>query len=183
MNRLLALLLACALVPAAPQARAQSLSIGPGGISFSSAPGQPALKLDINKSGLRLSAAPSRTTLPVRTASPRTVRCSGAGVTVRGSRQRLTLLGSCAQLSVTGSQNVITVERVGRIQIQGSRNTVLWKVALGGSSPSLRLSGSGNTVQGTRPRPSAVTITPPNPTKLQPRQPAPQPAPRIAAPL
>lgn len=169
MNRFLLALLACALVPAGNRAAAQSISIGPNGISLSGVPSSVDVQLD--SSGLRVTTtSPRAAPSPVRgvTSASRPFDCRGRSVTVRGDNQRLTLLGRCASVTLKGNRNTVQISRVGSISIQGSGNRVTWTAALSGAKPLLRLSGSGNAVvsarQATtppsvRPRPAAPRRT------------------------
>ncbi|GAA3999229.1 hypothetical protein GCM10022631_07580 [Deinococcus rubellus] len=178
MNRLLLALLACAFVPAGSWAAAQSISIGPNGISLSGLPssvrGQSSVNVQLDSSGLRVTTTPPRAaTLPPAkgvTLASRPFDCRGRSVTVSGNDQRLTLLGSCASVIVKGNRNIIQVNRVGSISIQGSGNRVTWTGAISGVKPLLRLSGSGNVVMSARkaapqpavrPKPAAKPAAPP----------------------
>ncbi|TSA87518.1 DUF3060 domain-containing protein [Deinococcus detaillensis] len=164
--------LACLFGLLGAQASAQSLNINSSGIRFESAPatpGQPSVSVRLGESGLSISSTPVQTRR-VRvqpTQTNRTLRCNGGNLNLRGSGQRLTILGNCAAVNITGSRNVLSVERVGQISIQGSGNRVTWKAALSGAKPLLRVSGTGNTVLSTA-RPIAAPAQPkPAPKPIQ----------------
>ena len=73
-----------------------------------------------------------------------TLKCGGDAVTVSGSRNRITLSGSCTQVVVNGDNNVIVAATVGQIVVNGRANTVSWKKAMKGTRPMQRVTGSGN---------------------------------------
>ncbi|WP_161880791.1 DUF3060 domain-containing protein [Deinococcus alpinitundrae] len=166
------------------QASAQSISIGPGGISVSGVPspvrGQPPVSVQLDSGGLRITAPSPRTAAPTRgvTLVSRSVDCRGRSVTISGDNQRLTLTGSCASVILKGNRNTLQVSRVGSISIQGSGNRVLWTSAISGAKPLLRLSGSGNVVGSTR---SVVAQPAIRPKPALPFKPVVQPKP-IAPP-
>ena len=150
MNKILVLLLWFPALLGA-QASAQSISIGPGGISVSGVPSSVNVQLD--SSGLRVTTtSPRAAPSPVRgvSSASRPFDCRGRSVTVTGNNQRLTLTGSCAAVLVKGNRNTVQVGRVGSISIQGSGNRVTWVSAISGAKPLLRLSGSGNVVSSSR---------------------------------
>ncbi len=167
MNKLLALLIWVPVLVGA-QASAQSISIGPGGISVSGVPSSVNVQLD--SSGLRVTTtSPRAAPSPVRgvSSASRPFDCRGRSVTVTGNNQRLTLTGSCAAVLVKGNRNTLQVSRVGSISIQGSGNRVTWVSAISGAKPLLRLSGSGNVVSSSRrvvAQPAAQPTVRPKPT-------------------
>ena len=175
MNKILALLIWFPALAGA-QASAQSISIGPNGISVSGVPsplrGQPPVNVQLDSSGLRVTTTPPRAATPPPTRgvtlASRPLDCRGHSVTVSGNNQRLTLTGSCASVILKGNRNTVQVNRVGSISIQGSGNRVTWTAAISGAKPLLRLSGSGNVVGSARnvvaqpvvqPRPAAPPRT------------------------
>ncbi|AZI44760.1 DUF3060 domain-containing protein (plasmid) [Deinococcus psychrotolerans] len=173
MNRFLKL--ACLFGLLGAQASAQSLNINSSGIRFESAPaapGQPSVSVRLGESGLSISSTPVQTRRVQPTQTNRTLRCNGGNLNLRGSGQRLTILGNCAAVNITGSRNVLSVERVGQISIQGSSNRVTWKAALSGAKPLLRVSGTGNTVLSaarpvaapTQPKPALKPVQKPSKT-------------------
>jgi len=166
MNKFLALLIWVPVLVGA-QASAQSISIGPNGISVSGVPSSVNVQLD--SSGLRVTTTSPRAAAPTRSVAlaSRPVDCRGRSVTVTGNNQRLTLTGSCAAVLVKGNRNTLQVSRVGSISIQGSGNRVTWVSAISGAKPLLRLSGSGNVVSSSRrvvAQPAAQPTVRPKPT-------------------
>lgn len=76
-----------------------------------------------------------------------TIDCKGGSVEVLGSANRLTLVGECRAVEVTGSDNVVTVEAVERIALSGERNRVAWRRVLGDRlEPRVSTLGGGNRV-------------------------------------
>lgn len=73
--------------------------------------------------------------------------CESRQVTVSGSTNIITLLGTCGQVSVSGSGNKITVERTPRIVTTGHNNEIMWQYRQGDQEPSVRNSGTNNTVR------------------------------------
>ena len=79
-----------------------------------------------------------------------TIHCQGKSVDVRGTSYDLTLLGECPDVDVSGTGNVVRIERAGRIQVTGMNNKVIWTESLQGERPTIKRTGLGNSVkQGT----------------------------------
>ncbi len=172
-------------------AQAQSITIGPDGISVTPAPGQtdvPNIRIDNN--GVRVTAPTPTPARPggVRvTPLSRTMNCNGRSVTLRGEGERVRLLGNCPLVSLTGSRNSVSVERLGQVNVRGSFNAVTYGAALRGGRIAQSLSGTGNSVRASGV--SAVRPLPINPSHIKsvpgqptPGKPAPA-APKTATPL
>jgi hypothetical protein len=56
-----------------------------------------------------------------------TIECQDGTVDLLGSGNRLTLVGTCAQVRVAGSANQVWVQRVTSIEVTGSASTVTWQ--------------------------------------------------------
>lgn len=158
------------------EVNAQSLSIGPNGISISSGTTSSDVTVQLDQNGLRVgTAAPPP---PLGRPKPMTIppnarlNCAGKAISVRGSGQNLTLVGRCPQVTVSGSGNTVRVEQVGRISVTGSRNTVIWTKGLTSAKPSTFVSGSGNRITASRPAPVVPSRPPtaPNPKPPQTAQ-------------
>jgi Protein of unknown function (DUF3060) len=75
-----------------------------------------------------------------------TIACGDQDVVLGGSVNTITLTGACPKIEITGSRNVITVEAVGAIEINGTANSVGWSRSLGGATPRVGTTGLGNRV-------------------------------------
>lgn len=174
-------------------AGAQSLTIGPNGVSISTGNTPNDLNLRLDQSGLRVGVNQSAAK-PVT--SWQNVNCAGRAMNINGSNGRVNLLGRCPSVTVNGSGNTLQIEQVGKITVRGSRNNVTWRKALTGSRPTILTSGTGNRVTttgyvATRPapvtavpaRPAPVrTVTPVKPVTTTPKTTTPK-APQTAQPL
>jgi Protein of unknown function (DUF3060) len=172
----------------------QSITIGPDGISVTPAPGQtnvPNIRIDNNGISVTAPAAPTRPGGVRVTPAGRTTACNGRTVNIRGEGGRFKLLGNCPLVSVTGSRNTVSVERLGQVNVRGSANVITYSAALRGSRIAQSVSGSGNSVRAAnvavvRPAPIPVRPVPvkPVPVKPTPIKPVPAPAPpKTATPL
>jgi len=94
-----------------------------------------------------------------------TVACGEQNVVLGGVANTITLTGACPRLDVTGRDNTVLVEAVGRIEITGTSNSVGWSRSLAGTEPRQALNGFGNRV-----------------FQADLAAPAPEPAPEPAAP-
>jgi hypothetical protein len=89
----------------------------------------------------------------------RTLDCHGQDVKVTGSRNELTLRGSCPRVDVAGAANVIAIETVDRIDVTGTGNRVTW--ARGLTRPAPRVSTTGvNAVEQAEVTANSTTTTP-----------------------
>jgi hypothetical protein len=96
-----------------------------------------------------------------------TVACAEQNVVLCGFSNTITLTGACPRLDVTGRDNTVLVEAVGRIEITGTSNSVGWGRSLAGTEPRLALTGLGNQVfqaevpapEPTAPEPVLVEVT------------------------
>lgn len=129
-------------------AGAQSVTIGPGGVSLNTSNTSTGLTFRLDSNGLTVrpnQPAPPQPA-PVVTTRAQTVNCAGRNMTVTGSGGRVNLLGRCPRVTVSGSGNTVSIEQAGKIAVRGNGNTVTWRKTLNGSRPTLILSGSGNRV-------------------------------------
>jgi hypothetical protein len=79
-----------------------------------------------------------------------TIECDGSVVTITGESNKLTFIGECTALEITGSKNEIWVENVGSIEIRGMSNEVVWSEGIGGKPPKVDDNGARNKIrQGT----------------------------------
>lgn len=72
--------------------------------------------------------------------------CAGGGVTIQASGVQTTLTGDCATLTIEGSDNRISAERVTSVAIRGDGNTVTHAP---GITPMISQVGENNSI---RPR-------------------------------
>lgn len=168
-------------------AQAQSITIGPDGISVTPAPGQtdvPNIRIDNN--GIRVTA-PARPGGVRVTPVSRTMSCNGRTVNIRGEGGRVKLLGNCPLVSITGSRNTVSVERLGQVNVRGSANVITYSAALRGGRIAQSLSGSGNSVRAagvSAVRPAPVRPAPVKPAPVRPALTKPTPTPpKTATPL
>jgi hypothetical protein len=75
-----------------------------------------------------------------------TIECGDQNVVLGGSVNTITLTGACPKIEISGSRNVITVEAVGTIEINGTANSVGWSRSLAGATPRVGTNGLGNRV-------------------------------------
>jgi hypothetical protein len=73
----------------------------------------------------------------------RTIACNDGNISVMGFSNTTVLTGHCASLTVSGSQNVVTVDNADTISASGLSN----KVTYHSGSPQIDKSGSSNTVE------------------------------------
>jgi hypothetical protein len=72
----------------------------------------------------------------------RTVDCAGQGAVINGSANKLTFTGTCASVTVNGSQNEVKVADVSEIAVNGSANTITWSAG----DPKTLDNGQGNSI-------------------------------------
>ena len=75
------------------------------------------------------------------------IDCRGQRATVSGTDHRITFVGDCPSLSVSGMNNTVSVviPGGGGISVSGSNNNVRWQ-STGNGRPSISVTGSGNRV-------------------------------------
>jgi hypothetical protein len=76
-----------------------------------------------------------------------TIECRGQSVELEGTSNSFTLLGECPSVEVSGTGNVVKIEQVGRIEVTGVSNKVIWTRSLRGSRPKIEKTGLENSVQ------------------------------------
>jgi hypothetical protein len=81
----------------------------------------------------------------------RTVDCRGRVVEVIGNRNRLTLRGSCAALSVSGNDNQVNVESTPIIATSGNLNTVRYRALVDEKPPRVSNTGKDNSIRRAEP--------------------------------
>ncbi|QSQ14181.1 DUF3060 domain-containing protein [Myxococcus landrumensis] len=75
----------------------------------------------------------------------------GGTVEIVGSSNKVTLMGACEAIEVTGSNNTVTAHTVRRIETTGSGNSVTWKYgAEKGKKPRISNTGSKNRISQAR---------------------------------
>lgn len=77
----------------------------------------------------------------------KTIDCGGGKVSVNGNDNKITVTGSCRELSVMGNQNSVVIESVSLISVMGNQNKVVWKRAEGQKKPSVNNLGNKNSVK------------------------------------
>lgn len=77
------------------------------------------------------------------------IDCNGRELTVVGSDNRLTLRGTCPLVRVTGSENTVDADTVGRFLVTGSSNRLTWTRAASGHEPDVTNTGRGNVISQT----------------------------------
>jgi hypothetical protein len=96
------------------------------------------------------SAAQAKTIERNAAGAVETIECDGSGVIITGSSNKLTLIGECPTVEVTGTKNEIWIESVGTIEVTGTSNAVVWSEGLAGQPPKTSDNGVRNTIkQGT----------------------------------
>ena len=73
-----------------------------------------------------------------------------------GNNDKLIIRGECGSVSVTGSNNLVTLDKVRQINVVGSNNAFTYRESAGGATPQFASIGTNNTVQKTESeRPSS----------------------------
>ncbi len=83
-----------------------------------------------------------------------TIDCRGRAFKLDGASNHFVLLGECPELSIEGAGNVVDVERVGTIRINGAGNKIFWGEALVGRIPDNFNEGAGNEIVQKRMKPN-----------------------------
>lgn len=74
--------------------------------------------------------------------------CHGDKLVVRGNGNQLDVTGECASLVVRGSNNRISVEAIGSVDVAGDNNDVVYTSGADGKSkPKIKKKGASNTVR------------------------------------
>lgn len=76
----------------------------------------------------------------------KTIACEGRRVLANGSGNNYTFTGECEALLVNGTGQKITVEKVGRINVNGTGNKVFYGEGSDGKEPRISKVGTGNSV-------------------------------------
>jgi DUF3060 family protein len=71
---------------------------------------------------------------------------NGQQVRLQGDRNHVTLTGSVDELLVTGKNNSVAVEKVGKVRFLGDNNSVTYKSAQGGQKPEVASLGENNSL-------------------------------------
>jgi hypothetical protein len=78
----------------------------------------------------------------------RTMACTKQDeINVSGIEENVEVTGECASLQVSGADNHVTIEAVGRIGVSGSNNSIRWRRGAGGADPKISKSGVENKVE------------------------------------
>jgi len=64
-----------------------------------------------------------------------------------GNNDKLIIRGECGSVSVTGSNNLVTLDKVRQINVVGSNNAFTYRESAGGETPQFASVGMNNTVQ------------------------------------
>jgi DUF3060 family protein len=99
----------------------------------------------------------------------RTITCDERDVVVEGVGNRLTLRGRCQHVTITGTDHVVRVERLGSANLTGMNNRLEWEAALRGDRPDVKITGVNNRSvraegravarrEGAAPDPDRVTV-------------------------
>jgi hypothetical protein len=100
-----------------------------------------------------------------------TIECDGSGVIITGSSNKLTLIGECPAVEVTGTKNEIWIETAGTIEVTGTSNVVIWSEGLAGQRPKISDNGVRNQIK-------QGTIAPPEDPAAAKPAPKPKAAPK-----
>jgi hypothetical protein len=73
--------------------------------------------------------------------------CDGKVYKLSAVKSDLTFSGKCEELIVTGTDNKIHVENVGKIKVEGVNNKITYGEGIDGKKPSIDNSGVNNTVE------------------------------------
>ena len=68
-------------------------------------------------------------------------------ISISGIDEQVTVTGACASVAISGSNNKVTIEATGRIQVSGTDNVVRWQRGLGDKPPKVQKSGVDNKVE------------------------------------
>lgn len=123
-----------AMTAAAQTIETPGVHLGPGGIVVRKSGHTTVIKndgiSDARGQSRRSSSAgsPAGRTLPISASGQtRTYLCTQTTLELTGSRNHLTLQGTCAAIQISGSHNrVRVVGTVGRVELTGSGNVVTW---------------------------------------------------------
>lgn len=73
--------------------------------------------------------------------------CDGKVYDVEAVSSNLTFTGECKELIIDGSSNKIHIEKVGKIKVDGVKNTITYGNGLNGNEPTIENSGLESTVE------------------------------------
>ena len=76
-------------------------------------------------------------------------QANGQDFVLGGSNDKLIVRGECGSVSVAGSNNLITLDKVRQINAVGSNNAFTYRESAGGEAPQISSVGTNNTVQKT----------------------------------
>ncbi len=121
------------------------------GVSGSSQANHPGTRPDTSDSASPVPTAPESPSLPpaggelsvAGVGVDRTIACNDSLVTVSGFSNTVVITGHCASLTVSGGQNVVTVDTAEAIEASGFDNRVTYH----SGSPGIDKSGEGNVVE------------------------------------
>ena len=76
----------------------------------------------------------------------KTIACEGRRILANGTGNRYKFTGECSALLVSGVGQTITVEKVGRINVNGTGNKITYAEGLDGKEPKVSNAGTGNSI-------------------------------------
>lgn len=79
--------------------------------------------------------------------SQQTLVCDNQDIVIRGRDNMITLTGTCESLEVLGSDNMIRVEQVEAIAVDGDDNMVTWQQGVDADTPTITNTGTDNRIQ------------------------------------
>jgi hypothetical protein len=68
-------------------------------------------------------------------------------ISISGIGEDVTVTGECGSVAISGSENKVTIEATGRIEVSGIQNVVRWQRGLGGKPPKIQKSGVDHKVE------------------------------------
>jgi hypothetical protein len=71
---------------------------------------------------------------------------AGEGVSINSTSSMYTITGPCDTIRVSGTGNVINIDQVRRIELDGTGNALTWNRSLTNKLPITQVSGTGNVV-------------------------------------
>jgi hypothetical protein len=96
-------------------------------------------------------ALAGKTTTIRKNHKKQTITCkAGDEVAIAGNQDKITTVGPCAKVTVSGNKNMVTIDSAGEIEAMGNDNKVTWKQGLDGKDASVSNLGNHNDVTQTK---------------------------------
>lgn len=76
-----------------------------------------------------------------------TTECDGKAVSVSGTTNIITLTGYCPRVTVTGTNNKVSIEKTVRITVSGASNIITYQEAVNRKNAIISKSGVNNSVR------------------------------------